>query len=272
MGEYCINSDKLKFIYHDPYIFLKSEWQTCFGPSYYYLVYRWINVLYLFFTWILSMIDPNNQDCTDWRCKFKWLIYITDWSYTVILVQAVICTVGLTNWTVCYENCNPWNVPDCAFTWYRIYWATNILATDLAVGVTIIYWTLVFDSSYMLIDFVNISIHSLNTVVIILDLLIVSHPIYFTQCYVTIIFMTIYTIFTYLYHLCGGTNHRKFEYIYKILDWKYPKTCFMVVGGVGVVIVVLHGGICILQVVRSLLGNILNGNINQRDLEIIISL
>lgn len=69
------------------------------------------------------------------------------------------------------------------------------------------------------VTFINVNTHGLNAVFVIADTLISRTPVRMLHLYQCACLGMVYTVFSYLYHLCGGTNHKGEPYIYKPLDY-----------------------------------------------------
>ena len=69
------------------------------------------------------------------------------------------------------------------------------------------------------VTFINVNTHGLNAVFVLVDTLISRTPIRMLHLYQCAGLGIIYTAFSYMYHLCGGTNHKGEPFIYKPLDY-----------------------------------------------------
>lgn len=69
------------------------------------------------------------------------------------------------------------------------------------------------------IDTLNIMVHVLNSVIMLIDLAIVGHPIRLSHVYFTTGIGLAYAVFTGIYFLAGGTN-RSVIAIYTTLHYK----------------------------------------------------
>lgn len=69
------------------------------------------------------------------------------------------------------------------------------------------------------VTFINCNTHGLNAVIVIVDTFISRTPVRMLHLYQCSMLGIIYTMFSYVYHLCGGTNHKGEPYIYKPLDY-----------------------------------------------------
>ncbi|XP_022915594.1 protein rolling stone-like isoform X2 [Onthophagus taurus] len=233
--------------FHDPQIFFKSQWQKDDRPSLLYILYRWLLTAFLFGTWLLSVIDPKHLDKSI-HFRAKWMIYLTNWGYSLCFLQSLLCALTLTIWYCQFKRFggSVWTSAT-----YRMYWVMNIIATDVAFGITVLYWALLYDETKMEVDAQNIFVHGTNSLVMLIDLFVVAHPLYLVQCYWSVLFGIVYIVFSIIYHLCGGTSRNEEPFIYPVLDWGKPGKTTIVCVLVLVFLIVLHIFSCCIQLFRS---------------------
>lgn len=68
----------------------------------------------------------------------------------------------------------------------------------------------------------NFAMHAFNSIFMLIDLFLVAQPIHFNHVIYPFIFSTTYTLFSYIYFLCGGTGKLNRPSIYPILNWNKP--------------------------------------------------
>lgn len=117
----------------------------------------------------MSIVDLAhiNQSPAD---RARWLIYLTNWGFTVCTIQAMLSTSMLSysfltanNGDAGRKNHSSQHVlffiylyihvlseptaeaDNGALKLYKVYWVTHIIATDIAFGITIIYWLFIYD-------------------------------------------------------------------------------------------------------------------------------
>uniref|UniRef100_A0A6P4FBM6 Protein rolling stone-like n=1 Tax=Drosophila rhopaloa TaxID=1041015 RepID=A0A6P4FBM6_DRORH len=78
------------------------------------------------------------------------------------------------------------------------------------------------------IDALNIMVHVLNTIIMLIDLAIVGHPIKMSHAYFTTGIGLAYAIFTGIYFLAGGTDRKNQTAIYPMMDWTKPGKAIIV--------------------------------------------
>ncbi|KAK9751876.1 Aldose 1-epimerase [Popillia japonica] len=235
------NRDKWLMRHNDRHIFFQSQWQRTEGPSIYYLVYRLMVTLYLAGTWLLTVIDPKNFDKSQ-EFRSKWLIYLTNWGYSICMVQSLICTICVGTWIIHGNkvNDNGTRGPPLIKYTYKLYWTCNTIAVDIAFGITVLYWALIYDRKTMNLDAQNVFVHGTNSIVMFVELCVVKHPVYFVHFYWTIFFGMVYCIFSVIYFAAGGTSRTDDPYIYNVLDWRNGGKTTAICLAVLVFLIILH--------------------------------
>lgn len=236
-------AERFSIKHHDPKVFILSQWQKDDTPSLVYLTYKWITTLFFIATWTLSIIDISHLNDPAVN-RAKWLIYLTNWGFTACTIQSVLCTAML---TICYLDARS-RGSEASLTGenhkvlqlYKVYWTANIIATDIAFGITIIYWALIYDETKMSLDGMNIIVHVFNSLLMLIDLCIVAHPIRLMHFYCPMICGACYIVFSIIYYLAGGTNKDGSIAIYPILNWSKPGITVLICVLVTLFIIFLH--------------------------------
>jgi hypothetical protein len=128
---------------HDtPIVFVISQWQKEKKPSIFYLVYRWAVAILFFVTLVISIIDLKHPNSPD---KAKWLIYLTNWGYTICTLQALLGALILSVCVLAPRLRSKPNLEASTLKAYKLYWVTYVVATDIAFGITALYWSLIYD-------------------------------------------------------------------------------------------------------------------------------
>ncbi|XP_044765497.1 protein rolling stone-like [Coccinella septempunctata] len=230
-------SQEFGLTHKDPEIFVICQWQHKNTPSIWYLLYRWLVVIYFITTWLLSILIVKTK--TD-SYQLKWLIYLTHWGYTTCTFQALLAAFMLTSCVLAHKKKPYKPSKDGAFTCYKLYWAFNTIATVLACVITIVYWSFIYNPAKNPLDVMNFILHGMNTVLMLFDFWLVSHPTRIAHCIYPMMFVTVYAIFSVIYYLAGGTSRDGTDYIYPILKWELPFRTLLVCAGVGIFIFALQ--------------------------------
>nr|CAD7456664.1 unnamed protein product [Timema tahoe] len=220
----------LRLDHERPEDFLTCQWQKQPGVSIAFLVYRWALALFFMSALICSVVDAGrnvtSKDSQGVR-YLKWLIYLTNWGYTVCTLQAFLAACLLTRklvqerTAVASSDAAPSSLAMSRS--YRVYWALHTIAIIVAFGVSIIYWATIYNPEVNKVDAVNLLVHAFNSLLMLLDLALVSFPFHLLHIFLPVLFTLIYIIFTVIYYLAGGTNKDGKIALYPILDWENPK-------------------------------------------------
>ncbi|XP_057660389.1 protein rolling stone-like [Diorhabda carinulata] len=229
-------------IHDDPTIFITCQWQKDrTKPNLLYLLYRTIVMLIFFVTWIYSIIVESGAG--------KYPIFLTNWGYTGCTIQSLLAFFMLSTAVLAIYFQNMVKLHKVVLKLYPIYWLLNTVTTPTAFAITTVYWSILFDgnSQYRVM---NYFVHGNNSVMMFLDLCMVSHPIRFLHVIYTIVLGLTYVLFTLIYYLAGGTGYGGARYIYSIVDWSKPSQTIGVCLGVIMFQVVLHMVIILISFVR----------------------
>ncbi|XP_028139726.1 protein rolling stone [Diabrotica virgifera virgifera] len=220
-------------LHDDPNVFLTSQWQrNKTEPNIKYLIYRTIVMLIFFITWILSIIEGSG--------KGKYPIYLTNWGYTGCTIQALIAFLMLFMAVLATKYKSMHRTKEKTLKLYPVYWLLNTVATSTAFAITTIYWSVIYNPKKVTNPVINYFVHGNNSLMVLLDLWIVGHPIRILHVIYTVLLGVTYTIFTLIYYSAGGTNKDGYTFIYKIVDWTKPGLTVGTCCGVIVFLIILH--------------------------------
>ncbi|KAK5639066.1 hypothetical protein RI129_011558 [Pyrocoelia pectoralis] len=244
--------------YHRPTAFVLSQWQTSSQPSLLYLIYKWAITIFFIVSWVISIIDIPHLNEPNFN-HAKWLIYLTNWGFTMCMIQSILSTAMV---TVCYSIARQDSgkiivaaliskmiilVSETSkfqdhkiLRLYKVYWVTNIIATDTAFGITIVYWSLLYNANLMSPNATNIIVHVFNSVIMMVELCLAMHPVRLIHFYWSFIFGCLYVIFTVIYYFSGGTGKNNSPAIYPILNWSKAEKTTVVCVIVCLFVVFLH--------------------------------
>lgn len=90
-------------------------------------------------------------------------------------------------------------------TSFKIYWWFNNMTLVISICITIIYWGILFDDTHEL-NAVNVMTHGTNSLLMFLDMMIVSHPYRLLHVIQPIILGVVYAIFSVIYYFAGGVD------------------------------------------------------------------
>ena len=91
-------------------------------------------------------------------------------------------------------------------TSFKIYWSFNNVTLVAAICISIIYWAVLYDTKTSELSAANIAVHASNSLVMLFDMMIVSHPYRLLHVYQPLLFGVVYAFFTYFYYVAGGKD------------------------------------------------------------------
>ncbi|KAJ3656189.1 hypothetical protein Zmor_015285 [Zophobas morio] len=233
--------EHLTLRHKNPYIFVTSEWQK--ESSFIYVVYRWAVAIFFVITLFLCFIEDWNEPVS---FQVKFLLYFTNWAYIISTFQAVVIADLTTK--VFRRLCKK---SRSNLKCYQVYWLSNILSTDIAFLVTIWYWTFIYNPKVDVLSLANIFKHALNSVVAMVDLFIVAHPVRLLHGIYSAVFLVVYGLFSAAYYVCGGLGKNGYTYMYTFLDWRKPWCTFGICMGLVVIVNILHSVVWLLYQLRK---------------------
>lgn len=198
----------------------------------FYVLYRWVLMIYFFAWLVVTGVDANTSGF-----GAKYLIYLTYWAFLVwnlyLIVAAVSTTVQFLQ--IHFQFCKPNEAQNdlmdyqkvhlihaSGTSWFnKVHWIFFTLGTELAVGVSILFWLFFYDSEKadFLFSPIILHVHMINGISALVDLWIVSIPIRLLHVIYPISFGLIYAAFTGFYYAFNGTDISGNHYIYPILDY-----------------------------------------------------
>lgn len=107
-------------------------------------------------------------------------------------------------------------LPPTPCEWYhQVTWLIYNIAFCAAIIVTVAYWLFQAEN----VKFLDVVTHAFNTVFVLIELILGCVPIRLLHCLYTVIYLTLYVIFSVIYWQADGLNAKGKPYIYKILDY-----------------------------------------------------
>uniref|UniRef100_A0A182IWF9 Protein rolling stone n=1 Tax=Anopheles atroparvus TaxID=41427 RepID=A0A182IWF9_ANOAO len=203
--------------------FYLCQWQSSTQVGICYLMYRLIVAIVFLAMLVCSVLDIGRTEPVYEHHYAKWWIYLTHWALLACTVQAWLAAIIVTKGLMIDRNEFEWNIHVARESrLHSVYWIAYTIATVYSFIVTIVYWTFVYDPSKNRVDAVNLMVHVLNSIIMLIDLTIVGHPIKLNHAYWTTGIGVGYTLFSIIYYLAGGTDRHNDSSIYKMLDWTKP--------------------------------------------------
>ncbi|KXJ80229.1 hypothetical protein RP20_CCG026035 [Aedes albopictus] len=182
-------------------------WQTNTQVGICYLMYRLIVAILLLAVLACSALDIGRSEPMLEHHYAKWWIYLTHWALIACALQAWLAAIIVTKGLMIDRNEFEWNIHVARESrLHAVYWVVYTIATVYSFIVTIVYWTFVYDPEVHRVDAVNLMVHVLNSVIMLIDLTIVGHPIRLNHAYWTTGIGVAYALFSVIYYLAGGTD------------------------------------------------------------------
>ncbi|KAL4227364.1 hypothetical protein ACF0H5_012807 [Mactra antiquata] len=201
-----VDGPRHSLMYTDVEHFLLSQWSDNPVP---YAVYRTLVAalffLMVFYTGFYGVLG------------YKMFIMLTYWSFYVLVACQILRAVNCWHYVSLKKQGK--DIREHLQNKQRIktQWLLHNLSSDGAILVSLLFWTIAYDGSG--VTLVNLSTHGINAVFVLIDMMISRTPIRMLHMYQCSCFGLVYMCFSYVYHLCGGTNHKGEPYIYKPLDY-----------------------------------------------------
>ncbi|RVE51093.1 hypothetical protein evm_004236 [Chilo suppressalis] len=231
--------------------FACCQWQATAQPSIPYLVYRWLVFITVLSTGIASFacqrLPPRYDGPKVELNYFKWFIYFTNWGFMLIALQALLALAVVHSYRSQKTFNNPCEDDDALMPrrprtplLYRAYWLSQNIATDLAFVITLIYWTVVYDPKIHDINALNLLVHGGNSLVMICELLVTTHPIRAAHALYGVGVGVAYGVFSAVYWALGGTDRFGLPAIYPPLNWNHTGSAFGFVALCAVILLLAH--------------------------------
>lgn len=209
---------------------------------------------------IVCLVCSGFQDSND---ETKWFIYLTNWCFTLLtLTFILLSSLSLYDfyhgWRNRFqdpenqrgnygsfdalENVKMKNASQVSPSverkrkrdvfkpkpsrWYhQVIWLLYNVAFSAGILVTIYYWA--FESQGTP-EFLDISAHALNSVVILTEISLNRVPIRLLHAIYCMLYCTVYVIFTVIYWKAGGSNEDNKPYVYETLDYEHKSAGIIV--------------------------------------------
>ncbi|XP_014275598.1 protein rolling stone [Halyomorpha halys] len=226
----------------EPLLYYKCQWENkTDNVSIGFLTYKWLHFIILISAILLSLL--NNEE----GHPARWPIYLTNWALILYFVQALLGTFIVTNAYYCIKKGKSL---EQSGRFMQIYGALQSTAIVTAFGVTFVYWCFVHNPEIHKMNVVNISSHICNSIIMLIDLFMVAHPVKLVDIVFPLFYSLLYTGFNIIYFLCGGTDRKGNPYVYKVLDWRRPVHAISFVHGGLLLLIIIFIIVWLLSILR----------------------
>jgi hypothetical protein len=146
------------------------------------------------------------------------LIYLSRWNLFATMMATVLGAflVSRSDWR---------EIPEKVL---KFYWFLANNTVCFACVISLIYWTMLYEGTEKNLN--NYLVHATNSLVLIVDLLIVRHPHRMSHFIYPMACGSLYMLFTIVYPLLGGVDRTGGNFVYSILDWKNKPQMSTIVG------------------------------------------
>ncbi|KAL4226260.1 hypothetical protein ACF0H5_014243 [Mactra antiquata] len=249
--EHCRNEFRLKnFVFqHDtPRAYIQFQ----FGYVKLYLIWRIIWALYHTAMIIYTGIRVDVWAGEDTSQHIKWFIFLTDWAYLILTVSTIF-DAAMVIYVLARRPDIRNGITD-SLPWYmKATWCVFNMGNVISVTTSVAYWALVYDGTQAM-SANNIITHIVNSLYVILNICVTGMPMRLLHFWMSSIVGVIYSLFTYIYYVSGGTNHNENPYVYPAIDWRDPGTAILYCVIISFVAVpVVHLGLFGLHCVKMLI-------------------
>ena len=202
------------------------------------MIYRWIISLY-FLAWLVptGIADENGGP--------KYFIYLTNWAFLLFNLYLLVSAIAVTLQFVVHYSYDKENLSHddlhqrqqnlhdkhqvirtllgADYThkvvWYqKVQWLLITIGLEMAVGVSVLYWVVVYSSEHKL-NGENFNVHLVNGIVALFDVCFSGIIIRLAHVVYLFCFGAVYVIFTGIYFAADGTNAQDKPYIYAAIDY-----------------------------------------------------
>lgn len=167
-----------------------------------------------------------------------WYIYLTHWGLITILLATGFATLVSARCYLYGPISTEFRLP-----WYvKTYWTLCNIAVPIAFMISLFYWTVLYEAGIEeeLNHALDMSVHGLNSLVMLLLLMSSAHPVRLLHIYQPVLFGIVYLLFSVIYHFAGGTDQKGNAYIYPVVNWSEPSITVLVVFLTTLLLLSLH--------------------------------
>lgn len=237
---------------HDrPEQFVRCQWQKKEKISIAYLVYRSVFALLFLSVWVWSIFSAEEQNTPTENYLSKWPIYLTNWGYTFCTLQALLA-VGLVTQQLVKEKRIGSTEDRLQMPFmYKVYWLLHTLAVVIAIGITGSYFIVDYDPALHTLTALNLLMHAFNSILMVLDIIVVAHPFRLFHVFWALLFTIIYFCFSVIYHFAGGTGKNNAPTIYPALDWSRVTSTLPIVALGTLSVILAHFCVWLIVIARK---------------------
>merc|ERR1719376_634452 len=189
----------------NPNVFDTSQWGSELKVATWYMVYK-VLLASLFVAVVTTEAYFNPQG-------IKWLIYLTNQGVSLLTINYVIdaCLV-FSRWSWEKSHRDRLFHHRSEINWlYKLSWVFSTTTFDLALLITIVYWTALYKYvvaehllTTRLANYLNFFVHGFNSISCLVDTWLSRRPIKALHFYMAMVYGACYAIFSLVYWATGG--------------------------------------------------------------------
>ena len=224
----CALSDGIEI---QPLIEIAGTWTSPNNP-----IPKWFICFRIFLTLCMISILAFNFAIYAIYDNIKfWFFYFTQWTNFLAMILMIIkCISTPTIYNII--RINPNQLINAQKKIWRLYVIHNILLQTVIPSITLVvvnYWLFVHDPEYddpetstettseerNITFYSSIGVHGVSGLIVWIDFIISTEKMYYKSCIWSILFGTLFTIWTGVFAVLGLENHNGEKYIYEVFDW-----------------------------------------------------
>ncbi|XP_038056158.1 protein rolling stone-like [Patiria miniata] len=226
----CIQRPKLSdfgFTTDDSSVFYRPQWSKL--PLLVLAIYRVVVSLYVigFFIGVLVLSIKSQGGAS--------FVYLTTIAFMIFIAYNVTASVNVI-WDGCIKRRN---AGEELCVRHKTHWFLFSMTTNLNFLVTLVYWSALYTPMLPLIY--DLTMHTLTSVVCLLDIFLTPVPIYLLHFVYPLLLGTIYLVFTLIFWAVGGFHRQP---IYPFLDYTdHPGRAAGAIVGIFAAVVLMQGAV-----------------------------
>ena len=221
----CLLSDD---IHIQPLIEIAGTWLSPKNP-----IPTWFICFRIFLMFLMISIVTFNFAIYAINDRIRyWFYYFTQWTNFFAMMLMIIKCIST---PIIYNiiKINPNQLIMAQKKIWRLYVIHNILLHTVLPCITLVvinYWLFVYDpdidaektgseTNNRASQYSSIAVHGVSAGILWIDFIISTEKMYYKSCIWSILFGTLYTIWTVIFEILELETHQGEKYIYEVFDW-----------------------------------------------------
>ncbi|XP_038056147.1 protein rolling stone-like [Patiria miniata] len=228
--------------YDDASVFYRTQWKKF--PYILFIIYRVVLALYLLGILIAYFVQQIQL------LAGQAFVYLTNLGFIVFVIYMVVAAVVAVVDGVIRPRMQNGQSEDAPMgIRHKIHWMFFNITINLNILVTFIYWGALYNPAFPF--FYDFHVHTVTSIVSLLDLFLTPIPVRFLQFIYPISFDVAYLALTVIFWAAGGRTISSTGAIYPFIDYtNSPGLAAGVILGIFVAVIIMHGLIWALYKLR----------------------